>query len=295
MADWIEQLIAESSGKDGRGLLPIVGERPGPARRYGPDRLMVYLRREGTLDRRARGWARAGLPVAVIEVGRGASALGAEFFRWEVATAAACHRIGVNAFNQPDVQSAKLRTAALVEEYRKRGRLPRREALWEGSGLSISGARAPDGLREAAGPEAALGEILKTIQPRDALILLLYLPADRRLVARARRLQYKLGAALGAAVSVGIGPRYLHSTGQLHKGGPQGNLYLLITADPQSDVEIPGWDVTFGLLERAQAMGDLEALLAARRRAYAVHLDSPAQFADLTQALLRASEAATGD
>jgi transaldolase/glucose-6-phosphate isomerase len=281
LEDWIEQLIAESSGKAGKGILPIVGEPPAPARAYGDDRLMVYLRRGGEQDRRVRSWAKSGLPVVVLEVGAGAQGFGAEFFRWEVATATACHLIGVNAFDQPDVQRAKTRTVELLKVYRRRGSLPRPETLWEGDGITLWGGQSRQNPPEPGGAEAVLPWLLTHIRPREALAFLIYLeptPALERAMARFRR---TLHAKKGVPTTLGFGPRYLHSTGQLHKGGPDRMVFLVVTADPKVDLPVPGASHTFGILERAQAVGDLQALLALGRRAYGLHFDRQDRFREL--------------
>ncbi|MEW6568967.1 MAG: transaldolase family protein [Chloroflexota bacterium] len=289
LEDWIEQLLAESSGKEGRGLLPIIGEPPGPAAVYRQQpRLMVYLRRDGAHDARLRSWTRAGLPVIVVEVDDGPAGLGAEFFRWEVATAVACHRLGVNAFDQPDVQRAKNRTAELLKSYHRKGFLPELPVVWEGSGIRLVGQRGREKPLEGAGLDQVAGWLLARARPGEALALLLYLsptPTLARTLSRARR---AVRDRWGVTVTPGIGPRYLHSTGQLHKGGPAGLVYVIVTAGVKRNLPIPEAGYTFGTLVSAQALGDLQALLALGRRAFGVHLDRPARAAEFLAALAAA-------
>jgi transaldolase/glucose-6-phosphate isomerase len=274
LEDWIEQLIAESSGKEGKGILPITAEPPGLAESYGRDRAFAYLRSAGKHDALVAALARAGHPVAVIDVHAGETGLGEEFFRWEFATAVACHRLGVNAFDQPDVQRAKDRTSELLKVYRRQGSLPTPSVLWQEQGVVLEG-------REGALPGLTAGDlasasaaILSQLHEGDALCFLAYLPADESTDAELRRLRAAIREGRRAASSHGFGPRYLHSTGQIHKGGPNDIVLVLLTADRSVGVGVPGMGVTFNLLQRAQAIGDLQALLSLGRRAFGFHFDS---------------------
>jgi len=214
LAHWIEQLVAESSGKDGRGVVPVVDD---PVGAVLPDMQVVTDVSADPLD------------------------LGAEFLRWEFATWELCERLGVNAFDQPDVDDAK---KLAREELERTGSLP-----------TLS----PDELRQRA-------------RPGDYLAILAYLPPVAEVTTRLQALRAAWGSALGCATTLGFGPRYLHSTGQLHKGGPNTGLFLVITADDTEDLEIPEQGRTFGELKRAQARGDVRALLARGRRVAHVHL-----------------------
>jgi hypothetical protein len=229
LAHWIEQLVAESSGKDGRGVIPVV-EDP------------------------------VGAPLADAQtIGEGDFSadpldLGAEFLRWEYATEALCGRLGVNAFDQPDVEEAK--------------RLARSEL-------------------EGGGPLRTLtpADLRRQARPGDYLAILAYVAPERGVFARLQQLRAAWGRAIGCATTLGIGPRYLHSTGQLHKGGPNTGLFLVITTDHGDDIEIPGMGGgrgrTFGVLHHAQARGDVRALLARQRRVAHVHLASAADIGQL--------------
>ena len=285
LADWIEQLIAESSGKGEMGLLPIVGEPPGPGKVYGEDRLIVYLREEGTLDRRIGGWIRSQIPVLVQETVRDEKGFGSLFFQWELGTAAACHIIGVNAFDQPDVKRAKGKTIDLIKTYNKRGSLPQPKTLWQDENITIFGE--PKSINGAKGKslEEMLALIIGQLAPHDALTFLVYLPQERSSVKHIDKVRRMIRDRLGRATTVGFGPRYLHSTGQLHKGGPDRAVYLMVTAETDKDIDVPGKEITFGILHRAQAIGDFQALLGLGRRAYGLHMDSPHRIRDLLDSL----------
>ena len=279
--DWVEQLIAESTGKDGKGLFPVVGEPPAGSDAYGPDRMIIYLRSGGEHDRRTKTWMAGGLPVAVVQAGGGAEGLGAEFFRWEVATAVACHALGVNAFDQPDVQRAKDQAHAILRN-RKRAALPEGNVAWRGQGIDVWAHHLfPDGTTLRGVWETILGQLTE----REAFVLLVYLPQRASLEKDLMRIRRLVRDRTGAATAVGFGPRYLHSTGQLYKGGPN-RLIAVYLLGPVSDaVTIPGEGISLGVLQRAQAVGDFEAMHALGRRAYAFALESPARLDALEKAL----------
>jgi hypothetical protein len=250
---------------------------------YGCDRAFVYLRTAGEHDAATRELSRAGYPVAVIDVGTGEAGLGAEFFRWEVATAVACHRLGVRAFDQPDVQRAKDRTSELLKAYRKQGSLPMPSTLWEGQGVVVEGREASlEGVAGGGLPVVA-EKVLAQLREGEALSFLAYLPSGDSIEAEFRNLRARIRDRYRVATTHGFGPRYLHSTGQLHKGGPDRIVLVVLTADRPTGIAVPGMGVTFNLLQRAQAIGDLQALVGLGRRAYNFHLDStdrlPAWFA----------------
>ncbi|MBN2556603.1 MAG: bifunctional transaldolase/phosoglucose isomerase, partial [Anaerolineales bacterium] len=235
LADWIEQLVAESSGKDGIGILPIIGEPPGYASVYGADRIMVYLRSKGSLDRKVSGWAKAKLPVLVVDTDLTEAGIGAAFFQWELATAAACHLIGVNAFDQPNVQSAKTRTASLLKTLRETSKLPQLPTLWKGSGVTVSGQGAA---MEGENLAAVLREMLAELPDGEPVHLLAYLRNREAVLRRYAKVRKALRDTTGRSSTFGFGPRYLHSTGQLHKGGRKEGLFLVITVEPVRDVAL---------------------------------------------------------
>ncbi|MEX2030016.1 MAG: bifunctional transaldolase/phosoglucose isomerase [Anaerolineales bacterium] len=283
---WAEQLMAESSGKSGHGLIPVVGEPPPEAGGYGSDRLLVYLRVGGELDVRVQGWAREGTPLVVLECRKGEAGLGAEFFRWEVAVAVACHFLGLNAFDQPDVQSAKDRAGKLVKALRAGKPLKLPEKIWHAKGSALFGHASAMARPPAS---STLPEVMKWlgdwVRDGEVLALLLYSDPDPALERAVLVARAAFRDRRGAPILMGWGPRYLHSTGQLLKGGPDKFVSLIVTADAESDVEIPGWKITFGQFEKAQAVGDLQALLARRRRAFGLHLSSRADVLKVVRAL----------
>jgi transaldolase/glucose-6-phosphate isomerase len=233
---WVEQLIAESTGKEGQGILPVDGESLGPPDVYGDDRLFVAIGQDERPYEQVRD---AGHPVVVLEEPE----LGAEMFRWEFAVAVAGAVIGIQPFDQPDVQSAKDATKKILE----RGEIP--------------------------DPEPGdLGELLASARPGNYLAIQAYLPRDDDMAQRLHAVRMRLRDRLRVATTVGFGPRFLHSTGQLHKGGPNTGLFVQVTDEPSGDVEIPGKPYTFGTLIKAQAAGDLLALRDRDRRVVRVSL-----------------------
>ena len=277
---WLEQLIAESSGKQGVGIVPVDGEPTAAPADYGSDRLFVYLRRGGQFDHRAQRLQKAGQPVLVFDVPANLD-LGAEFYRWEMATASACIVLGVNAFDQPDVQDSKNRTKAKIAAYRASGRFDEGQPAWEGDGVRLYGSL-PAGIKTLG---QALTAFLAQSKPGDYVALNAYLPRTVRARAALRELRVAIRRRTGLATTVGFGPRFLHSTGQLHKGGANNGVFLQITADPVVDLDIPGQGLPFSALERGQSLGDLEALQARGRRVLRVHLDEPAALQRLLEAI----------
>jgi transaldolase/glucose-6-phosphate isomerase len=256
IGSWLEQLIAESSGKGGKGIVPVDREPLGEPSIYGNDRLFVYLRQGGELDKNVAALREAGHPVLAMDI-LTAYDLGAEFYRWEFATAVTCHILGVNAFDQPNVEDAKSRAKARIAAYQESGQLEEGEFV---------------PLKEA---QPVLEEFLKSSKAGDYIAILGFLPRTGEMTAALQELQVVIRNRTKCAVTVGFGPRYLHSTGQLHKGGPNKCLSLQITADPVEDIEIPTKGMSFGTLERAQALGDYEALEASGRRVLRLHIPRP--------------------
>ena len=252
---WVEQLLAESTGKNNTGVIPVAAE-PLPddiVGCYGDDRFFVQLRLanddnavpDGAVERLKE----SGHPVAVLELADEYD-LGAEFYRWEYATAVAGHVMGIHPFDQPDVQGAKDRTVSVLEQWQQDGQLP--------------SARSDDG--------AALARLLEASQAGDYLAIMAYLPDTDAIRETVNRLRQRVMAKYRIATTMGYGPRFLHSTGQLHKGGPGSGIFLQLTQDHRSDITIPGWDLSFGVLADAQALGDLQALDDLGRRTVSVHL-----------------------
>ncbi len=271
--DWVEQLIAESTGKEGTGILPVVGELLGPPEVYGDDRLFVYLRLNGddTHDAAIQVLEDAGHPVVRLNL-HDPYDLGGQFFLWEMATVVASHRLGINPFDQPNVEAAKVLARQMVTEYTEKGALP-------------SGESAPL-------TAEVLKEFLAQAQPNDYIALQAYLQPTDETDAALLRLRTRLRGRLRLATTVGYGPRFLHSTGQLYKGDAGRGLFIQFTADDRHDAPIPdeagspASSITFGVLKTAQALGDYQALLDAGRRVIRFHLG-----VDIVGGLTQMSEA----
>jgi len=273
---WVEQLIAESTGKNGTGVVPIAGEKLAPPRDYGDDRFFVRLRLHGsyaeeTRDGDVHALEAANLPVFEIELQEPA-ALAAEFVRWEIATAVAGGLLKINPFDEPNVQQAKDATRALLTQYESHERLPIAEPdRVTASGITLTLTDAARRMLDGQAPEA----LLTLVRDHDYVGLLAYLGPDPAIAEEIHGWRDAIRGRTRAATMFGYGPRYLHSTGQLHKGGPNSGVFILISATPQTDIPIPGEPFSFGTLELAQALGDFASLGATGRRALHVHLPSP--------------------
>ena len=266
---WVEQLIAESTGKDGKGILPVEGKPPGDTSVYGDDRLFVYT--GASASDLMEELARAGHPVVRLEV-RNPYELGAEMFRWMLATAVAGHLLGINPFDQPNVESAKVLAREMVAEYQQKGELPQPEPTLRDGGITVYGSG------EAASAEEALEDFLSGTRSGDYVALQAYVNPTRHTSDALQELRLRVRDRLGVATTAGYGPRFLHSTGQLHKGDGGGGLFVQITTDPPEDAPIPDEagdeqsSLTFGALIAAQALGDRQALMDAGRRVIRFHL-----------------------
>ncbi|MGH7303374.1 MAG: bifunctional transaldolase/phosoglucose isomerase [Candidatus Rokuibacteriota bacterium] len=256
---WLEQLIAESTGKAGKGLIPVDREPLGSPALYGDDRLFVYARLSSAPDQ-AQDDAVAALEragQAVVRIGvADPYELGAEFFRWEIATAVAGSILGINPFDQPDVEASKVATRALTDRYEAAGSLPDESPL-----------RATDPTLAAA-----LAAHLGTVKPGDYVAFLAYIPMNEAYQAELQAARIAVRDRLRVATCVEFGPRYLHSTGQAYKGGPSSGVFVHITCDDADDLPVPGRRYSFGVVKSAQALGDLHVLRERGRRALRVHL-----------------------
>jgi glucose-6-phosphate isomerase len=266
---WVEQLVAESTGKHGTGIIPINELATTTPTYHSPDRAVVVVRETG--DRSLAEWAdaqRGMLPVHEIIVD-GPYGLAAEFVRWEYAVALVGVLLGVNPFDEPNVSEAKEKTAAVLEQ---RVSAPEPQVRLDGIKVTYAGAlKAPDhGERSLA---TALGHITESLQAGDYVAVLAYLPDDDSLLRPLAEAVPAFSSHIGAAVALELGPRYLHSTGQLHKGGPNSGIFILVTNRDEADVEVPGQPWNLLDLHRAQAEGDLATLEAHDRRA--IHVDLP--------------------
>ena len=248
---WVEQLIAESTGKEGLGIIPVAGEPLTSPNHYGGDRLFVYLRLDGDnndeSDRAVQAIQESGQPLVRLNL-MDKYDVGAEFFRWEMATAVAGSILGINPFDQPNVQAAKDMTDSVLGQFERSGELPPMEA------------------------SSSLGDLLSQAGPGDYLVIMAYIRQTPQVDQALDDLRCKVTARHGIATTMGYGPRFLHSTGQLHKGGPGSGLFLQLTGEHAHDLTIPGAPYTFGVLADGQAVGDLRALLASLRRAVRVDL-----------------------
>ncbi len=254
---WVEQLLAESTGKNGTGIIPVAAEPLASDDAYGPDRLFVQLRLADDsspeamdADQAMLRLESAGHPTVRLELSD-AYDLGAEFYRWEYATAIAGHILGIHPFDQPDVQGAKDRTVSVLEGYQAAGRLPDTHSDDAGRLLALLAASAPG----------------------DYLAIMAYLPDADGIGDAIYELRRRVMGKHGIATTAGYGPRFLHSTGQLHKGGPDSGIFLQLTQEHAADLDIPGWPFSFGTLADAQALGDLQALRNLGRRAVSLRLD----------------------
>lgn len=277
---WLEQLLAESTGKQGRGIIPVAGERLGPPEVYGNDRLFVYLRLESgadpAQDAATERLEKAGQPVVRIAL-QDRYGLGQEFFRWEFSTAVAGSVLGINPFNQPDVEASKVATRKLTAEYEKSGKLPSEAPLLEEGGIKLYAdpGNAP-ALTQKGGKTLAaiLRAHLGRLEAGDYFALLAYVEMNQAHDEKLQVIRHAVRDAKRVATCVGFGPRFLHSTGQAYKGGPNSGVFLQVTADDAVDLAVPGHKFTFGVVKAAQARGDLQVLAERKRRLLRVHLGS---------------------
>lgn len=291
---WLEQLLAESTGKIGKGIVPVDRERLADPKNYGDDRVFAYLRLQTAPDPKqdaaVDALKKAGQPVVRIDVAE-PYALGEEFFRWEIATAVAGSIIGINAFNQPDVEASKIETRKLTSEYEATGTLPAEKPFFEGDGVKLyADAKNADTLKSGK----TLVEILKTHLNRagagDYFALLGYVTMNAENEAVLQTIRHTVRDAKKVATVLGFGPRFLHSTGQAYKGGPNSGVFLQITSEDAVDLPVPEQKYTFGIVKAAQARGDFSVLAERGRRALRVHLgkDVRAGLATLQTAIAQA-------
>jgi transaldolase / glucose-6-phosphate isomerase len=273
---WLEQLLAESTGKIGKGIIPVDREHLAKPENYGNDRVFAYLRLESAPDREQDAAVdileKAGQPVVRIEV-REPYAIGEEFFRWEIATAVAGSIIGINAFNQPDVEASKIETRKLTSEYETAGKLPAESPFFDGEGVKLY---ADPRNAEALKGGKSFTEILRTHLGRagagDYFALLGYITMNSENESALQAIRHLVRDTKKVATVLGFGPRFLHSTGQAYKGGPNSGVFLQITCDDASDLAVPDQKYTFGVVKAAQARGDFAVLAERGRRALRVHI-----------------------
>ena len=290
---WLEQLIAESTGKIGKGIIPVDRERLAKPAIYGRDRVFAYLRLASkpnkAQDAAVAALEKAGHPVVRITLPN-VYALGQEFFRWEIATAVAGSIIGINAFNQPDVEASKIETKKLTSQYEATGSLPPEVPFFEGSGIKLFA----DEKNVAAVHGPNLSDVLKAhilrLREGDYFAVLAYItmnPANEKVL---QSIRHAVRDKKKVATVLGFGPRFLHSTGQAYKGGPNSGVFLQITCDDAKDLPVPGQNYTFGVVKAAQARGDFAVLAERGRRALRVHFGKNLKsgLAALTKAVQKA-------
>jgi transaldolase / glucose-6-phosphate isomerase len=279
---WLEQLLAESTGKQGKGLIPVDREKLGPPDVYGKDRVFVYLRMrtdpDASQDAQVDALCKAGQPVVRIEI-KDVHDIGQEFFRWEIATAVAGSILGINSFNQPDVEASKVATRQLTAEYETTGKLPEETPFWAGDGFKLfTDDRNAQNLKKIAGGQASLVGFLRAhlnqLSPGDYFALLAFIQMSEEHESSLQAARYLVRDHRKVATCLGFGPRFLHSTGQAYKGGPNSGVFLQITCDDALDLPVPGQKYTFGIVKAAQARGDFQVLAERKRRALRVHLGS---------------------
>jgi transaldolase / glucose-6-phosphate isomerase len=275
---WLEQLLAESTGKRGHGLIPLADEPLSTPAHYGGDRFFAYLELDGDANPMQRqaveALEKAGHPVARIRL-KDKWHIGQEFFRWEIATAVAGAVIGINPFDQPDVEAAKVKARALTDAYEKSHRLPEQTPMFRENGIALY---ADPRNASELGRHNTLSGYLKSHFSRthagDYVALLAYIERDEPHTRALTTMRAHIRDKIRAATCLGFGPRFQHSTGQVYKGGPNSGVFLQITCDDQHDINVPGHSYTFGVVKAAQASGDLEVLVERDRRALRVHLKS---------------------
>ena len=293
---WLEQLLAESTGKEGKGLIPVDREPLGRPDVYGDDRLFVYTRLDSDADedqtKHIDALAAYGHPVVRIVV-KDVYDLGQEFFRWEFATAVAGSILGINTFNQPDVEASKIATRKLTSDYEKTGKLADEHPILDENGLWLfADAENAGSLERALGVETGLanmlGAHLNRLHEGDYFGLLAYIEMNREHENALQQIREKIRNHKRVATCLGFGPRFLHSTGQAYKGGPNSGVFLQITCNDPADLAIPGQKFTFSVVKAAQALGDLQVLVERKRRALRLHITG-----DVGQGLERLNQAIT--
>jgi transaldolase/glucose-6-phosphate isomerase len=279
---WLEQLLAESTGKIGKGIIPVDREHLTTPDVYGNDRVFVYVRLEtgadADQDAKVAAIEKAGHPVVRIAMAD-IYELGAEFFRWEIATAVAGSIIGINAFNQPDVEASKIATRDLTSAYEKTGSLPAEKPVVEDNGVRLftDEINAAELAKAAAGNQSLAGYLkahLARIKTGDYFAVLGYIQMNAEHEQALQALRHLVRDKKHVATCLGFGPRFLHSTGQAYKGGPNSGVFLQITCDDAVELPVPGQKYTFGVVKAAQARGDFQVLADRGRRALRVHLGS---------------------
>lgn len=266
---WVEQLVAESSGKEGKGILPIDQEPALRPDEYSHDRIFVYLRLDGREDQRVEELKKAGHPCLVLPV-NGDLALAEQFYQWEFATATACAVLGVNAFDQPNVQDSKTRTKQKVKLIEETGKLELGQPMWEDSAFQVFSSQKLD--LKKTGLASMVHQFLEKAGTNDYVAINAFIERNELHQVALQALRKQIAEKFHRATTLGYGPRFLHSTGQLHKGGKNNGYFLVLSMDAEDDLPIPDQKISFQQMLIAQALGDIEALEAADRSVLHIHL-----------------------
>jgi len=287
---WLEQLLAESTGKEGHGLIPVDRESLAKPDDYGKDRVFAYIKyakdNDSELEAAVSAIEKAGNPVVRIVLNN-LNDIGQTFFQWEIATAVAGSVIGIDAFNQPDVEASKIATRDLTTEYEKNGSLPTEKPIAEDNGIQLFTDKTNESALTSHG--SSVGSIIREhidrIKDGDYFGLLAYIPMFAEHEAKLQLIREHILEARKVATVLGFGPRFLHSTGQAYKGGPNSGVFLQITCEDAEDLQVPEQKYTFGVVKAAQARGDFRVLAERKRRALRIHLGK-----DLAKGLDRLSD-----
>jgi transaldolase/glucose-6-phosphate isomerase len=275
---WLEQLLAESTGKNGKGLIPVDREPLVDASLYGSDRVFAYVKYakddDAQLENAVTAIEKSGQPVIRLKLDD-LYDLGQAFFQWEIATAVAGSVLGIDAFNQPDVEASKIVTRDLTNEFEKTGSLPAEEPMLDQDGIKVFTDKANAAALQKNGAQS-LGDMMRAhldrIKEGDYFAVLAYIPMFPEYEAKLQEVRRQVIEAKKVATVLGFGPRFLHSTGQAYKGGPNSGVFVQITCDEPEDLQVPGQKYTFGIVKAAQARGDFQVLADRHRRAVRIHL-----------------------
>lgn len=265
---WLEQLIAESTGKKGKGILPVDQEPEVNVEKYGNDRLFVYLRLNGSQDIRFNNLISNGQAGFVINL-EDIYDLGAEIYRWEIATSIACAVLEINPFDQPDVQASKTITQKMIQDYKQVGTLEEEPPNWQSFGIDVYGY---DTVIRGKSLKEIVTDFLAQAKRGNYVAVNAYFPRDEKTITSLQILRKKIIDNTSLATTLGFGPRFLHSTGQFHKGGPNSGLFIILTHKNEKDIAVPGEPYSFGVLEKAQAIGDYRALKERGRRVIRINI-----------------------
>ena len=269
LGSWLEQLVAESSGKQGKGIIPVDLEPAVQAENYGKDRLFIYFRKSGSQEAFTQKLLLQKHPVLVFHLDD-LYDIGSLFYEWEIAIVVACQILGVNPFDQPDVQLAKTLAYKMLDQYLQKNAFPEITPVWKDKIFQVYGKDLPKKFSSSTISDV-INSFLRLAKKDDYIAINAFLPRNLNNMKDLQFFRKSILLKTGKATNLGFGPRYLHSTGQLHKGGPNKGLFILVTHDPDKDIAIPNQKYSFGILEKGQALGDFESLQSRGRRVIRIH------------------------